>query len=144
VPGGRVPRFVPGRQNRSALGRDRWAEREEDFLCERFGDVFITDDDVKAVYDHQESRKLSPEEAVGVVEHLADTAEQMGVYLFGLTDNENPLHYSPHRPFQLTGMTGGGYGCLKATGCGDRSRRSSAWLRTFGSAPETLTSTAGC
>jgi hypothetical protein len=42
------------------------------------------------------------------VHRLADQAQQMGCFLFGLSSEMIPHHFSPQAPFRTTGMVDGG------------------------------------
>lgn len=79
------------------------------WLYERFGDVFMVDDDVPAMIDYTGpvTAKVDRMHTVAMVNRLADQAQQMGAYLFGFSEERNPLHYRPHKPFRLTGVVRG-------------------------------------
>jgi hypothetical protein len=78
------------------------------WMYDKYGDVFMCDDDVPWMYDYRErSVKVPPDKAVDVVYRLADMAEEMGAYLYGCSEERNPLRYQPHRPFRLTGVVRG-------------------------------------
>ena len=78
------------------------------WIYDKFGDVFMVDDDVPVMFDYADrATKLDPAVARAVIYRLADTAEQMGAFLFGPSDQHNPLRYQPQRPFRLTGVVRG-------------------------------------
>lgn len=81
---------------------------KKQMLADKFGAVFWVDDDAGKMIDHENGVKVEPAKARDLVQRTADTAEQMGVFLFGFSMETNPLYYSPQNPFQLTGMMGGG------------------------------------
>jgi hypothetical protein len=78
------------------------------WMYEKYGAMFRVDDDAHRMIDHTDSTRVEPAKAVGVVQRLADQAEQVGAYLFGLTSDENPMHFSPQSPFRVTGLVDGG------------------------------------
>jgi len=78
------------------------------WIYERFGDVFMADDDLEyasRVYRpgkiHLE--RLTPEEARQVIEMTYLNAIASGCYLFGFARTPNPKHYKPFKPIQLSG-----------------------------------------
>jgi hypothetical protein len=81
---------------------------KKQMLLEKFGGVFWVDDDALPMIDMTTSQKVDPPVACDLVQRTADTAEQMGAFLFGFNHDEIPMHFQPQRPFQLTGMMGGG------------------------------------
>jgi hypothetical protein len=81
---------------------------KKQMLLDKFGAVFWVDDDAGQMIDHTDSTKVDPAKARDLVQRTADTAAQMGAFLFGFSMEPNPLYYKPHAPFALTGMMGGG------------------------------------
>jgi hypothetical protein len=82
------------------------------WLVDRFGDVFMFDDDVTAVTDVQvglnESAKVrDPQRIRDVVQALFDLAEGLGAHVLGLNTYADPVMYRPHRPFSLKHMVSG-------------------------------------
>lgn len=78
------------------------------WMYEKYGALFRVDDDAKQMLCHVDGSKVPQDEAVSVVERLADQAEQMGAYLFGLTSEVRPLYFAPQDPFTFTGHIDGG------------------------------------
>jgi hypothetical protein len=90
---------------------------KKNWLHDRFGDVFIVDDDATQMIDMQDSTRVPPAKARALIGQVADMAEQMGAYLFGFGDDGNPLHYQPAQPYRLTGVFAGGkFGLLAGSG----------------------------
>lgn len=88
------------------------------WIYEYWGDVFQVDDDITSMTDLSvaagETYRMTPDKAYAVVQRTADTARQMGAYLWGFAPWEDPAMCSPMRPFRLTGLVAGhGMGKLK-------------------------------
>ena len=79
------------------------------WMYEKYGDLFMVDDDVPVMFDHTSERigRCEPAKARDVIQRLHDQAADMGLFLFGTSDDPNPLHFQPHRPFRLTGVVRG-------------------------------------
>lgn len=78
------------------------------WMYDKYGDVFMVDDDVPHMFDYRDrATKVPPDQARDVVYRLHDMAEEMGAYLYGCSEERNPLRYQPHRPFRLTGVVRG-------------------------------------
>jgi hypothetical protein len=82
------------------------------WVYEKFGDVFMLDDDVPALirtYGLAPSTRgrLSPDEARAAIEATAETARALGAYLFGFAATGDQRTYSPQAPFRLTGYCNG-------------------------------------
>jgi hypothetical protein len=82
------------------------------FRYDRFGDVFMVDDDVASLMDMARpaggsARVDDPQRARDVVQRAFDQAEDMGAFLFGFNQNADPAMYRPQLPFRLTGFIGG-------------------------------------
>jgi hypothetical protein len=82
------------------------------WLMERFGEVFMIDDDVTAMVDlgadpGQPAKVEDPGKARDVIFRLFDQARQMGVYLLGFAPHADPTMYRPQNPFHLTGFVSG-------------------------------------
>lgn len=89
------------------------------WICDRFGDVFMVDDDVaKFVRLYQPTfrrdNKLTPQEARAVVEQTYRLAESLGVFLFSLAPHGDARNMQPQKPFRLTGYVNGGAFGLRA------------------------------
>jgi hypothetical protein len=78
------------------------------WMSEKYGTFFRVDDDAGRVIDHSDSSRLDPLRACATVRRLADAASEMGAFLWGMTSDENPLHYSPMDPIRMTGFVDGG------------------------------------
>jgi hypothetical protein len=79
------------------------------WMYEKYGDLFMVDDDVPQMFDYtqERTRRLNPPEAKTVIHRIADQAEQMGAFLWGPSNERNPLRFQPQRPFRLTGVVRG-------------------------------------
>jgi hypothetical protein len=81
------------------------------WLLDRHPEVFMFDDDVKAVVDlgarPGEKARMTPEAVRGHVERLFDMARALDVYGVGFSSYGDPTLYRPHRPFALTGFLSG-------------------------------------
>ncbi|CAB4198264.1 hypothetical protein UFOVP1313_62 [uncultured Caudovirales phage] len=90
------------------------------WIYEEFGDVFMTDDDV--VYIHDLSKpsgeevitKEDPALAREIIYRAHESAEAIGAYAYSFTNFSNPLAYSGHSPFRLSG------GCITGHALGLR------------------------
>jgi hypothetical protein len=77
------------------------------WLYERFGDLFMLDDDIKfasRLYlpGNNRDQHLTPREAAALIQCTADAARQAGCYLFGFNATPNAKHYYPHKPIEFT------------------------------------------
>lgn len=80
------------------------SSQKRGWLYERYGTVFMVDDDVGQMLDFTEvpTRKVPPAEARSIVQATADTAKQLGAVLWGFPGTANPITYKPARPFKLS------------------------------------------
>ena len=89
------------------------------WIYEHFGDVFMLDDDIKAlkrVYDEQDYTVTNKQHVREIIEATAVAARQAGAYLFGFNKNPNPASYRSVKPIDLTGyITGCATGLLKGS-----------------------------
>lgn len=84
------------------------------WMYEKFGDMFMVDDDVTRftrmmippkgswmaeVAD--ETDTLTPDEAYDVVQQLAQVAREMGAMVYGLSHSNNPTYAKPMEPFSF-------------------------------------------
>lgn len=87
------------------------------WIYERFGDVFMVDDDVLSfsrLYVKEKPYKLEPDEVDGLIDDTYEICKQAGIKLFGFNSLKRPLMFHGGRPIRLTGfITGGAYGILK-------------------------------
>jgi hypothetical protein len=91
------------------------------WLCDRYGDVFMLDDDMTAMYDlmrkaGEPMRVNDPQVVRDLIFRLFDQAEQMGAYLVGFSNFSNPTASRPQEPFELTGFVTGGALGVRAGG----------------------------
>jgi hypothetical protein len=93
------------------------------WIIERFGSVFMCDDDIlsfkriwrPAGYRLKRST-LTPVEARNVIETVAETAKELGAYLFGFASHCSPMTYNGWRPWTFGGyIPGGAFGILKGS-----------------------------
>jgi hypothetical protein len=100
------------------------------WIYDKFGDNFQVDDDVIAMYrtwrpmGSRKGTACSAQRAYEVIQQHAETAKQLGAYLFCFAGHAHPLTYNPMRPFRFGGYTyGAAFGLLagskiKLTDCG--------------------------
>jgi hypothetical protein len=82
------------------------------WLVDRFTNVMMFDDDVTAIVDMQvpagESQKIhDPQKVRDIVYRLFDMAEDLGVFVCGLSTYADPVLYRPQAPFSLRHMVSG-------------------------------------
>jgi hypothetical protein len=80
------------------------------WIYDRLGDVFMVDDDVaffRALYLPRHSPRLSPANAYELIQATAETARNLGAFLFGFTGNGDSRTYFPQQPFGLVGFCNG-------------------------------------
>lgn len=106
---------------RTPEGRYRLVDGQE-WVYRKFGDVFMLDDDsvgMYRVYRRLGGRKrgrVSPDRAYEIVQRTAETARELGAFLFGFRNHCHPATYVPQRPFRFGGyLTGGALGLLKGS-----------------------------
>jgi hypothetical protein len=75
----------------------------------------MIDDDMKSferVYV-KKNQTLTPQETFNRIQETYYQAKFLNAHLFGFSEDPNPNHYNPYKPFMLKGMTGGGaYGLI--------------------------------
>jgi hypothetical protein len=77
------------------------------WIYERFGSVFMLDDDIAFVSrlylpGNNRDTHLTPHEAAALIHSTADAAKQAGCHLYGFNATPNAKHYYPHKPIELT------------------------------------------
>lgn len=82
------------------------------WIYERFGDVFMLDDDIAYVGrlhlpGNPRHHHLTPQEAADLIQRTAAAARAAGCYLFGFNATPNAKHYYPHKPIELTAYING-------------------------------------
>jgi hypothetical protein len=82
------------------------------WLLDRYGDVFMLDDDVTKMQDlsqapGEQMSVTDPDKVRSIIYRLFDQAEQMGAFLVGFNNFAHPAAYRPQRPFGLTGGIAG-------------------------------------
>jgi hypothetical protein len=82
------------------------------WIYDRFGDVFMLDDDIVAMRDvtvraGEDGVVTDPQTARDLIARLFDQGRQMGAYLLGFNNFAHPAAYRPHYPFGLTGSVAG-------------------------------------
>ena len=81
---------------------------KRNWILDRFGDVFMLDDDVHRVFKFVgDSKDLAPTEARQIIEQAHWQAKQLGVYLFGFNNSGIPAHYNAMKPLMPLGMING-------------------------------------
>jgi hypothetical protein len=89
------------------------------WIADRFGDVFMVDDDVKAFVrlwlpTYRRDYRLTPAEARDAAEATYETAIELGAYLFGFAFFGDTRLFRPQRPMMLTGYVNGACFGLRA------------------------------
>ncbi|MBN1224403.1 MAG: hypothetical protein JXB23_14240 [Candidatus Aminicenantes bacterium] len=89
------------------------------WIYEKFGNVFMLDDDIKGVYRlymRQLGPKLKPEETYHIIQWAGNMARLCGCFLFGFNKNPSPIIYSPFSPIRLSGVvTGCAFGMIEGS-----------------------------
>lgn len=90
------------------------------WIYEKFGNVFMLDDDIIGVKRHSaapgESSDVDPDTAYEVIQHAGNMAHLLGIFLFGFNKNPMPLAYDEFKPIKLSGhVTGCAFGMLKGS-----------------------------
>jgi hypothetical protein len=93
---------------------------KRDWIYRKFGDVFMIDDDIKAMrrlyVGKGEKVEVEPETARTIIENTAIAAKEAGAYLFGFSTCLSPLAYHAFSPISLIGFVNGcGTGLLKGS-----------------------------
>lgn len=91
---------------------------KRDWCIRNLGSILMLDDDslgMVRLYRHKglqsgEWRKgnVSPGRAYDVVQMVADTARQVGAFLWGFNNHPSPMCFIEHRPFRFGGYNPGG------------------------------------
>lgn len=79
------------------------------FIYEKFGDVFMVDDDLIAVQRLYctKNQDLMPKEIEQIIQETYYRAKDLNAFLFGFNNDPNPTHYNQHKPFMFTGYING-------------------------------------
>jgi hypothetical protein len=85
--------------------------RKRQWLYEKFNENIMMDDDltsIRRVY-RKEDTKMTPTEVRETLQELYGLAEDLGIFLFTISKNANPLNYNAHvfAPIALTGAVSG-------------------------------------
>jgi len=84
------------------------------WLYERYKNVAFFDDDIFTINrmwitnKDKETMNLEPDIAYEVVQNIAQVSKDLGVKLFGFGKIPNPVAYSGHQPFSVSGFVAGG------------------------------------
>jgi hypothetical protein len=78
------------------------------WIADRYGDVFMVDDDIRAFVrlwlpTYLRNYRMSATEARDAAEATYETATEMGAFLFGFAFFGDTRLFKPQRPFLLTG-----------------------------------------
>src|SRR6266550_755272 len=89
------------------------------WIADRFGDVFMVDDDVRTFVrlwlpTFRRDYRLTPAEARDAAEATYETATELGAYLFGFAFYGDTRLFRPQRPMMLTGYVNGACFGLRA------------------------------
>jgi hypothetical protein len=84
-------------------------------IYERFGDVFMVDDDIVGVYPLYDSLPaLSPVRVAELINKTYQRAVAVGASLFVFNNDPVIAHYNQHKPFMFTGYVNGcAFGLVK-------------------------------
>jgi hypothetical protein len=92
------------------------------WIYEKFGDVMMLDDDLtrfSRLYLEANSlrtSRISPAEAVQIIQQTARMAKALGAYVFGFSSVADARNFKPQKPFRLTGYcNGSSFGILKGS-----------------------------
>lgn len=90
------------------------------WIYEKYGDVLMVDDDVRFVttrhYEGNKNQRLTKQEANDLVDATAESARELGVYLFGFGTTSVPTTYNDRQPIRITGFVAGyAMGLLKGS-----------------------------
>lgn len=86
------------------------------YIYEKFGDVFMIDDDIVKVQRLYTTKKqdLNPNEIYNIIQNAYYIASQINAKIFGFNNDPNPTHYTAQKPFMLSGYINGcSFGILK-------------------------------
>lgn len=93
------------------------------WILENFKNVFMVDDDslgLSRIWRPQGRKGIAsvmrPEEARRAIEQCADTAKELGAFMFGFNSHCSPMTYNGFKPFRFGGYTpGGAFGILEGS-----------------------------
>lgn len=88
------------------------------WMFDQVGDIMMLDDDMADMYSMVDGpgegvRRFDKEEAFDLVQGVADTARELGVYLFSFATSADPRNYIPQMPFRMIGAVNGNMGLFK-------------------------------
>jgi hypothetical protein len=82
---------------------------KRNWIYRKFGDVFMLDDDLTRMVRRYlgphsiQSFSVPPGEAYGIIQTTAQTARDLGAYLFGFASTSDARSFIPQRPLRLSG-----------------------------------------
>mgnify|MGYP000886634968 CR=1 FL=1 len=78
-------------------------------IYERYGDVFMVDDDIQEVIRLYKCEKynLNEEEIKEIIQKCYEMEKETGSKLFGFNNDPVPAHYNQHKPIMLNGYING-------------------------------------
>jgi hypothetical protein len=84
------------------------------FILDKFGSVFMLDDDLKHVrknyiYEGEDYLVESSDEITSIIDRTADMAKGVGAKMYGFINIRQPLHYVSHKPVTFTGYLNASY-----------------------------------
>jgi hypothetical protein len=90
------------------------------WIADRFGDVFMVDDDIRAFVrlwlpTYRRDYRMTADEARDAAEATYETAQEMGAYLFSFAFFGDTRLFRPQKPFLLTGYVNGACFGLRAS-----------------------------
>lgn len=84
------------------------------WILDTYEDVFMLDDDISGMRNlvqpggtPRPEMFVSGDHLMAIIERAHDTAEKLGVFLYGFTDMANPLTFDGRKPFALSGYVRG-------------------------------------
>lgn len=90
------------------------------WIYEKFGDVFMIDDDVMYMNRVYRKRKekviLTKDETTDVITDTFHLCKENGIFLFGFNRVAHPKAFKAHQPIKMNGyLCGGAYGMIKGS-----------------------------
>lgn len=80
---------------------------KRNWIVDRFGHVFMLDDDIEKVIDMTTSKQITPDLAKKRIVWLYELALELGISLFGFNNSPSPKHYNAMKPIVFKGFING-------------------------------------
>lgn len=84
--------------------------QKRQWIYDKYGDIFMLDDDVDCLLNHTLKRKneiYDPAFITDLIYQSYDIAKAIGARLYGFNTNPRPLGYNDHTPIVMTGFING-------------------------------------